>query len=121
MQRPAAPGGVERGGVRGEDLRPAGAFAAGAGSATFGTYFATVQQQRVPAEALSRVTAFDLTGAYALGSAGFVVIGPVAAIVGPGRMLAFAAAYTAVSSTIVLSLRAIRSVRQPEPADGASE
>ncbi len=48
----------------------AGACAAGAGSAIFGTYFATVQQQRVPAEALARVTAFDLTGAYALGSVG---------------------------------------------------
>jgi hypothetical protein len=64
------------------------------------------------------VTAFDLTGAYALGSAGFVVIGPVAAIVGPGRLLGFAAAYTALSSTVVLSLRAIRSIRQPEPLPG---
>jgi hypothetical protein len=53
--------------------------------------------------------------AYALGSAGFIVIGPVAAVVGPGRMLECAAAYTALSSTVVLSLRAIRSVRQPEP------
>ena len=61
----------------------AGACAAGAGSAIFSTYFSTVQQQRVPPEALARVTAFDLTGAYALGSAGFLVIGPVAAIVGP--------------------------------------
>jgi MFS family permease len=93
----------------------AGACAAGAGSAPFSTYFATVQQQRVPAEALARVTAFDLTGAYALGSAGFVVIGPVAAIVGPGPLLGFAAAYTVLSSTVVLSLRAIRSIRQPEP------
>ena len=91
----------------------AGACAAGAGSAAFNTYFSTVQQQRVPPEALARVTAFDLTGAYALGSAGYLVIGPVAAAVGAGRMLGFAAAYTAVSSTVVLSLRAIRSVTQP--------
>jgi MFS family permease len=96
----------------------AGACVAGAGSATFSTYFATVLQQRVPAEALARVTAFDLTGAYALGSAGFVVIGPVAAVIGPGRMLGFAAAYTAMSSSVVLSLRAIRSVRQPEQVPG---
>jgi hypothetical protein len=97
----------------------AGAFAAGSGSAVFGTYFATVQQQRVPPEALARVTAFDLTGAYALGSAGFVVIGPLAAVVGPGRMLGFAAAYTALSSTVVLSLRSIRSIRQARPAAAA--
>jgi MFS family permease len=99
----------------------AGACAAGAGSAIFGTYFATVLQQRVPAGSLARVTAFDLTGAYALGSAGFIVIGPVAAVVGPGRMLGFAAAYTAVSSTVVVSLRAIRSIRQQEPAAAPRE
>jgi hypothetical protein len=89
----------------------AGAFLAGAGSATFGTYFSTVMQQRVPEEMLARVTAFDLTGAYALGSVGFAVIGPVAAVVGAGRLLGFAAAYAALSSTVVLNLRAIRSVR----------
>jgi hypothetical protein len=71
-------------------------------------------QLRVPAEMLARVTAFDLTGSYALGSVGFVVIGPIAAVVGPARMLGFAAAWTAVSSTVVLSLRAIRSVRMAE-------
>jgi MFS family permease len=91
-----------------------GACAAGAGSAVFNTYWSTVLQLRVPAEMLARVTAFDLTGSYALGSVGFVVIGPIAAVVGPARMLGFAAAWTAVSSTVVLSLRAIRSVRMAE-------
>jgi hypothetical protein len=89
----------------------AGAFLAGAGSATFGTYFSTVTQQRVPPDMLARATAFDLTGAYALGSVGLAVIGPVAAVVGAGRLLGFAAGYAALSSTVVLSLRAIRSVR----------
>jgi len=91
-----------------------GAGAAGAGSAVFSTYWSTVLQVRVPAEMLARVTAFVLTGSYALGSVGFVVIGPVAALVGPGRMLGFAAAWTVVSSTVVLSRRAIRSVRLAE-------
>jgi hypothetical protein len=88
-----------------------GACAAGAGSAMFGTYWTTVMQRRVPHEMLARVNAFALTGSYALGSVGFLVIGPVAEAIGPGPMLGFAAAYTAVSSTVVLSLRAIRSVR----------
>jgi len=92
----------------------AGACVAGVGSAVFSTYWTTVLQRRVPQEMLARVTAFALTGSYALGSAGFVVIGPVAAVVGPGRMLGFAAAWTAVSTTVVLSLRAIRSVRLTE-------
>jgi len=89
----------------------AGAFAGGAGSAIFGTYLSTVMQQRVPQEMLARATAFDLTGAYALGSVGFAVIGPVAAVVGAGPLLGFAAAYATLSSTAVLALRAIRSVR----------
>jgi Major Facilitator Superfamily len=97
-------------------LVAAAAFAGGCGSATFGTYWNTAMQQRVPAEMLSRTTAFSLTGGYLLGSIGFTVIGPVAAVVGPGRMLAVAAAYAAVSSTVVLAMPAIRSVRWRDPA-----
>jgi MFS family permease len=60
-------------------LAVAGAAAlAGAGSATFGAYFTTVLQQRVPADLLARVSSITLTGAYALGAAGYAVIGPVA-------------------------------------------
>jgi hypothetical protein len=89
----------------------AGALAAGVGSQVFGTYFDTAMQQRVPAEMLGRVTGFTLTGAYALGAAGYAVIGSVAAVIGPGRILAFAAAYSALSSALVLAAPAIRSVR----------
>ncbi len=89
----------------------AGALAAGCGSAVFGTLSQTVQQQRVPASMLSRVTALTLTGAYALGSMGYAVIGPVADVVGPATLLGFAAAYATVSSAVVLAAPAIRSVR----------
>jgi hypothetical protein len=89
----------------------AGAFLAGTGSAVFNTYSSTVTQQRVPQEMLARVNAFTLTGAYALGSAGLAVIGPVAALIGAGPMLGFAAAYNLLSTTVVLASRPIRSVR----------
>ncbi len=89
----------------------AGAFAAGAGSAVFNTFSSTVMQQRVPHEMLARVNAFTLTGAYALGSAGLAVIGPVAAVVGAGPLLGFAAAYNTLSSAVVLASRPIRSVQ----------
>jgi hypothetical protein len=88
----------------------AGAFIAGMGSAVFNTYSSTVTQQRVPQEVLARVNAFTLTGAYALGSAGLAVVGPVATLVGAGPILGFAAAYNVLSSTVVLATRAIRSV-----------
>jgi MFS family permease len=95
----------------------AGAAAlAGAGSATFGAYSSTVTQQRVPADKLSRVTAIELTGAYALGAAGFAVIGPVADAVGPAPVLAVAGLYATLSSAVVLALPAIRRIRWTDPA-----
>ena len=91
---------------------------AGAGSATSSAYFATVLQQRIPAAMLARVSAIDLTGAYALGAAGYAVIGPLADIIGPGRLLGFAAAYTTLSSAVVLTLAPIRRTRWLTPAPG---
>ena len=89
----------------------AGALAAGAGSAVFTTFSTTVLQQQVPPEMLARVTAFMLTGAFALGSAGFAVIGPVAAVAGAGRLLGVAAAWGILSPAVVLAVPAVRSVR----------
>ncbi len=70
-------------------------------------------QQRVAAELLSRTTAFALTGSYAMGSLGYAVIGWVAGLVSPARLLALAAAYAILSSAVVLALPAIRAVRWP--------
>jgi len=89
----------------------AGAAAAGVATAVFGAYWSTVMQQRVPAALLARTTAFSLTGAYALGAAGYAVIGPLAGLIGAGRILAFAAGYATLSSAVVLTLPAIRAVR----------
>ncbi len=101
----------------------AGALTAGVGSSVFGTLNDTVQQQRVPAGMLGRVTALTLTGSYALGSMGFAVIGSVAAVVGPTRLLGFAATYATVSSCAVLAAPAIRSVRWRDeaPSPGGRE
>jgi hypothetical protein len=44
-------------------------------------------------------------------------MGSVASIVGPTRLLGFAAAYATVSSAVVLVTPAIRAVRWPDPAD----
>lgn len=92
-------------------LVAAAALAAGVGSAVFGTYWSTAMQQRVAPEMLARTTAFALTGSYALGSMGYAVIGSVASVIGPSRLLSFAAAYATVSSAVVLATPAIRSVR----------
>ena len=89
----------------------AGAFAGGIGSAVANTYISTATQQQVPPQMLARVTSFTMTGSYALGSMAWVVIGSIAAVVGPGRVLGFAAAYATVSAAVVLSIPAVRAVR----------
>jgi predicted MFS family arabinose efflux permease len=88
----------------------AGALVAGVGSAIAGTLESTVQVQRVPPEMLARVTAIMITAGYSLGSAAWVAIGPIADILGPTPVLAFAAAYGAASGAVVLAMPAIRSV-----------
>ena len=97
----------------------AGALVAGAGAGVSGTLETSVQQQQVPQQMLARLSAMTLTGAYALGSAGWAVIGPLADVTGPTPLLAFAAAYGAVSSAVVLALPTIRSVSW-RPADTLS-
>jgi hypothetical protein len=94
----------------------AAALAAGCGSAVFGTLWTTVMQQRVAPQLLGRTTAFTTTGSFALGSLGWTVIGSVAMLVGPGRLLGFAAAYATVSSAVVLAAPAIRAVRWQDPS-----
>jgi hypothetical protein len=87
----------------------AGALIAGAGSTVSGTLSTSVQQQRIPHQMLARINAITLTGSYALGSAGWALIGPLASRIGATPLLAFAAAYGAASSAVVLALPVIRS------------
>ena len=88
----------------------AGALAAGVGSAVSNTFWTTALQQQVPPEMLARVTAFSLTGSFALGSAAFTVIGPIAAVAGAGTVLGFAAAWGILSPAVVLAVPAVWSV-----------
>jgi MFS family permease len=88
----------------------AGAAVAGIGSATAMTFAATVTQQLIPGRLQARIAAIETTGAFALGSLGFIAVGPVAAVVGAGRMLGFSAAYALMSSAVVLALPAVRSI-----------
>ncbi len=88
-----------------------GALLAGLGGAIAGALDSTVQQQRIPAGMLARISAIQLTGAYALGSAAWVVIGPIAGLVGAVPLIAFGAGYAALSSAVVATLPSIRSVR----------
>jgi MFS family permease len=95
----------------------AGALVAGLGSAGFNVFFATTIQQQVPADAQSRVFAFDLVGAYSAGPIAFAGAGPVAAAVGTRLVLGAGAIWTLLASLAVFALPAVRAVRWI-PADG---
>jgi hypothetical protein len=97
-----------------------GALLAGLGGAIAGALESTVQQQRIPPGMLARISAIQLTGSYALGSAAWVVIGPIAGLLGAVPLLAFGAGYAALSSVVVAALPSIRSVRwQPATTPAA--
>jgi MFS family permease len=98
-----------------------GALLAGLGGALAGALDSTVQQQRIPPGMLARISAIQLTGSYALGSAAWVIIGPLASQVGAVPLLAVGAGYAAASSAVVAALPSIRSVRwQPTPLPAAA-
>jgi MFS family permease len=93
-----------------------GALLAGLGSASGSAISATVTQQRVPSEALARVGAFSMVGAFAFGPIAFTAAGPVAAVLGARAVLGFGAAWAALGTAAVLAVPSIRRVTwQPGP------
>jgi hypothetical protein len=88
----------------------AGALLAGLGSALGSALTTTVTQQRVPAQALSRVGAFNMVGAFAFGPVAFAAAGPVAAIVGARVVLGFGATWAAFGTLVVLAVPSVRRV-----------
>jgi MFS family permease len=90
----------------------AGAAAIGFGASGFSNaVWATVLQERIPREALSRVSSFDWFGSVAFQPVGFALAGPLAAAVGVPVTLLCSAAVQA-SSCIAVSLSpSIRGLR----------
>ncbi|WP_203987500.1 MFS transporter [Sphaerisporangium rufum] len=104
----------------------AAALVAGVGAAVSGALYAMVNQRHLPAAVLARVTSFTAVGAFALGPAGLAAAGPAADLAGAGPVLAFGAAWQAVTALLVLALPAIRrlplapdTAPAPEPAPAA--
>jgi hypothetical protein len=59
--------------------------------------------------------------AFAFGPLAFAAAGPVAGVVGPGAVLGFGAAWSALSSAAVLAAPAIWAVTWPAPAISRGE
>jgi MFS family permease len=88
----------------------AAALLAGLGSALGSAFEMTVIQQQVPEDALARVGAFEMVGAFAFGPIAFAAAGPVAAAVGARALLGFGAAWAAAGTLAVLAIPAVRRV-----------
>jgi MFS family permease len=97
------------------------ALAAGLFTALGGAFGTTVEQRLIPAEALSRVGAFNMVGAFAFGPVAFIAAGPAAALFGPGAVLAFGAAWSAAMTLAVLAVPAVRQLPWPEPPPSKTE
>jgi MFS family permease len=80
------------------------------GSAFGGAFETTVMQQRVPPEALSRVGAFNMVGAYAFGPLAFTLAGPLAALAGARALLGFGAVWAVFGTAVVLAVPSVRRV-----------
>jgi MFS family permease len=91
------------------------------GSATLeisNTLWLTTLQERVPREALSRVSAYEWLGSLIFQPLGFLLAGPLAALFGIRPTLIGAACILVVSALLVTAVPSVRGLRRgvPEPA-----
>jgi predicted MFS family arabinose efflux permease len=77
---------------------------AGAGLSLFDVWWTTALAQRIPPNALSRVSSYDWMGSFALLPVGYLLAGPIAEAIGPSEVLivggAFGAAIAALGFAI---------------------
>ncbi|MGH2921924.1 MAG: MFS transporter [Gaiellaceae bacterium] len=78
----------------------------------------TTMQQHVPEESLSRVSAWDWLGSFALVPLGFVLAGPVSDQIGVSTTLWISAGWCALSTALVLAVPGIRNLRRLEEETG---
>ena len=95
----------------------------GIGMGFFGAVWQTTLQQRVPEEALSRVSAWDWMGSFAFLPLGLILAGPVSQAIGISTTLWISVGYLVVSTLAVLLVPSVRNLRrldEPEPRPEAA-
>ena len=73
----------------------------------FGVLWDTTYQQEIPHDKLSRLSAYDAIGSWALMPLGFAVAGPVGAAVGTRATFIGAAVIVVIATSLVLLSRAM--------------
>jgi MFS family permease len=90
------------------------AFLAGVAGDVFGVLWSTTMQREVPADALSRVSSWDLLGSLSFAPLGLLVAGPVAAATGTSRALWGCAALVVLATGGALLAPQVRRLRAPD-------
>ena len=88
----------------------------GAGTSIAGALSTSVAQRVLPADALARVSSYNVLGAFALGPLGLAIAAPIGGVVGYGALLGFSAAYQLGSVALMLAIPAARCLRVVTPA-----
>lgn len=88
------------------------AFLAGGGGEVFNVSWAISMQQEIPPDALSRVSAYDALGSFALAPVGTAVAGPLAGWVGTQTAIAAGGALILICTLAVLALPEVRQLRR---------
>jgi hypothetical protein len=83
------------------------------------TYWTTMEQQHVPAEALSRVDSLSWLASLVVLPIGLVVVGPIAGAIGVRGALLAASALAALAVVGVLSVRDVRELRRVDQPSSA--
>jgi MFS family permease len=100
-------------------LIAAAALLAGVGSEVFEVNWITALQEQIPPELLSRVSAYDALGSYALGPVGTIVAGPLALAVGAAVVLSTGGGVIIATALVVLSVKDVRRLARRERAPAA--
>jgi MFS family permease len=93
----------------------------GASFALFDVWWLTALAERIPPEALSRVTSYDWMVSYALLPLGYVLMGPLAAQLGAVNVLAGGAALAFVAFALGLLPRETRMLERLDDSDSVVE
>lgn len=93
----------------------AAAFIGGIVSEIHGTLWTTTVQQRIPAEAMSRVNSLVVVGAFSVGPIGLALAGPLADATSVAAVLAVGVGWHVLASAVLLTTSAIRDVRSEVP------
>jgi MFS family permease len=86
------------------------AFTGGLVSSIHGTLWTTTVQQRIPAEAMSRVNSLIVLGAFSVGPIGLALAGPAAQATSVATVLAVGVGWHLLANAVLLSTSAIRDV-----------